>query len=31
MSNFQPLAVVCRDSETQLEVVKNLNKLNQQD
>ena len=31
MSNFQPLEVVDRGSETQLQVVKNLNNLTQQD
>ena len=30
MSNFQPLEVVDRGSETQLQVVENLNKLTQQ-
>ena len=31
MSNFQPLEVVDRGSETQLQVADNLNKLTQQD
>ena len=31
MSNFQPLAVVDRGSETQPQVVDNLNKFTQQD
>ena len=31
MSNFQPLEVVDRGSETQLQVVENLNKLTRQD
>ena len=31
MSNFQPLEVVGRGSETQLQVSENLNKLTQQD
>ena len=31
MSNFQPLEVVDRGSETQPQVVENLNKLTQQD
>ena len=31
MSNFQPLEVVGRGSETKLQVVENLNKLTQQD
>ena len=31
MSNFQPLEVVDRGSETQLQVVENLNKFTQKD
>ena len=31
MSNFQPLEVVGRGSETKLQVAENLNKLTQQD
>ena len=31
MSNFQPLEVVGRGSETQLQVAENLNKLTEQD
>ena len=30
MSNFEPLEVLGRDSETQLQVAENLNKLTQQ-